>query len=133
MPRGDRTGPWGLGPRTGRGAGYCNGFPVPGFMNPAFGFGRGLGLGLGRGRGLGLGRRWAWGFFPPSYGWFPGGWWGAPFPGAVPPQGAAPEVEFLKQQAAVLEGQLKAVKEQLKALQQEERQDKADDAENEDL
>jgi predicted ATP-grasp superfamily ATP-dependent carboligase len=42
-------------------------------------------------------------------------------------------VEFLKQQAAVLEGQLKAVKEQLKALQQEERQDKARDPENEDL
>ncbi|WP_434075985.1 DUF5320 domain-containing protein [Moorella naiadis (nom. illeg.)] len=76
MPRGDRTGPWGLGPRTGRGAGYCNGFPVPGFMNPAFGFGRGLGR--GRGLGLGLGRRWGLGFFPPSY-----GWWGVPFPGAV--------------------------------------------------
>ncbi|NIW15542.1 MAG: hypothetical protein GWN31_16790, partial [Candidatus Thorarchaeota archaeon] len=33
MPRGDRTGPWGLGPRTGRAAGYCAGYPVPGFMN----------------------------------------------------------------------------------------------------
>ncbi|OIQ60602.1 hypothetical protein MOTE_05660 [Moorella thermoacetica] len=119
MPRGDRTGPWGLGPRTGRGAGYCNGFPVPGFMNPTPGFGRGLGL--GRGRGPGLGRRLAWGLFPPAYGWLPAGWWGAPFPGAVPPQGTAPDVEFLKQQAAMLESQLQAVKEQLKARQQDNR------------
>lgn len=26
MPRGDRTGPMGMGPMTGRGAGYCGGF-----------------------------------------------------------------------------------------------------------
>ena len=43
MPRGDRTGPWGLGPRTGRAAGYCSGYPVPGYMNPTPGFGRGFG------------------------------------------------------------------------------------------
>ncbi|MGI9862909.1 DUF5320 domain-containing protein [Moorella naiadis] len=42
-------------------------------------------------------------------------------------------MEFLKQQTAVLEGQLKAVKEQLKALQQEKRQNEAGDAVNEDL
>ncbi len=34
MPRGDRTGPAGLGPMTGRAAGFCIGYPVPGFMNP---------------------------------------------------------------------------------------------------
>jgi len=34
MPRGDGTGPMGLGPMTGRGAGYCAGSGVPGFMNP---------------------------------------------------------------------------------------------------
>ena len=34
MPRGDGTGPAGLGPMTGRAAGYCAGYPVPGFMNP---------------------------------------------------------------------------------------------------
>ncbi|MGI6286301.1 DUF5320 domain-containing protein [Neomoorella humiferrea] len=132
MPRGDRTGPWGLGPRTGRGAGYCSGFPVPGFMNPAFGFGRGLGR--GRGLGLGWGRRLAWGFFPSFYGYHPGAFWGASFPGAVPPGGAAPDAEFLKQQAAVLESQLKMVKEQLKALQREDRGgDEAGDASEEDL
>jgi hypothetical protein len=36
MPRGNRTGPMGMGPMTGRGAGYCAGFSVPGFMNQIF-------------------------------------------------------------------------------------------------
>lgn len=35
MPRGDRTGPFGMGPRTGRGMGYCTGHPYPGYMYPA--------------------------------------------------------------------------------------------------
>ena len=34
MPFGDGTGPAGMGPMTGRGAGYCAGYQVPGFMNP---------------------------------------------------------------------------------------------------
>ena len=34
MPFGDGTGPMGLGPMTGRAAGYCAGFPMPGYMNP---------------------------------------------------------------------------------------------------
>jgi len=41
MPGGDGTGPWGLGPRTGRRAGYCSGYNTPGFANrsiwPPFG------------------------------------------------------------------------------------------------
>ena len=51
MPGGDRTGPSGMGPMTGRAAGYCAGYPVPGFMNsiPGRGFG-GAGRGGGRGR-----------------------------------------------------------------------------------
>ncbi|MBN1780235.1 DUF5320 domain-containing protein, partial [bacterium] len=55
MPRGDRTGPAGMGPMTGRAAGFCSGYQVPGFMNR--GFGRGLGRGFGGpfGRGLGAG------------------------------------------------------------------------------
>jgi len=39
MPLGDRTGPAGLGPMTGRAAGYCAGYPVPGYMNPIPGLG----------------------------------------------------------------------------------------------
>jgi len=34
MPHGDRTGPLGQGPRTGRGAGYCSGNTKPGYMTP---------------------------------------------------------------------------------------------------
>jgi hypothetical protein len=56
MPRGDRTGPWGAGPMTGRGAGYCAGYSVPGYMNPVGGYGRGWGRGRGRGFGRGWGR-----------------------------------------------------------------------------
>jgi hypothetical protein len=61
MPRGDGTGPAGLGPMTGRGAGYCASYPTPGFANT---YGRGSGMGMGprrsgfRGRGRRfLGRR----------------------------------------------------------------------------
>ena len=49
MPRGDGTGPMGMGPMTGRGAGYCAGFRVPGYANPARGFGYGFGRGYRRG------------------------------------------------------------------------------------
>jgi len=82
MPFGDRTGPWGLGPMTGRRMGYCSGFPVPGFMNPGYGFGRGFwfgawfGRGFGRGLGFGRGRCWHRGVFFP--------YWGDPSPWAMP-------------------------------------------------
>lgn len=46
MPRGDGTGPAGMGAMTGRGAGFCVGFRVPGFLNSLPG--RGLGFGSGR-------------------------------------------------------------------------------------
>ena len=34
MPRGNGTGPAGMGPKTGRAAGYCAGYGMPGYMNP---------------------------------------------------------------------------------------------------
>jgi len=37
MPRGDGTGPTGMGPRTGRGLGPCAGYTMPGFSNPSQG------------------------------------------------------------------------------------------------
>jgi hypothetical protein len=52
MPRGDRTGPAGMGPMTGRAAGYCAGYVAPGFVNP----GRGC-WGGGRGGGQGFRNR----------------------------------------------------------------------------
>ncbi len=51
MPRGDRTGPEGMGPKTGRGLGHCTGYSTPGFTK---GPGRGLARGFGRGIGRGL-------------------------------------------------------------------------------
>jgi len=54
MPGGDRTGPMGMGPRPGRGAGYCAGAGAPG--SASRGFGAGGAFGGGRGRG-GRGRR----------------------------------------------------------------------------
>ena len=80
MPRGDRTGPLGQGPMTGRAAGFCSGQTVAGFQNPAGGGwgmwgwaggrggggrGRGGGWGGGRGRGRGYGYGVAAGAFPP--------------------------------------------------------------------
>ncbi len=44
MPRGDSSGPNRMGPRTGRGLGYCNGYDMPGFANSRRGFGRGMGF-----------------------------------------------------------------------------------------
>ncbi|WP_457557071.1 DUF5320 domain-containing protein [Candidatus Harpocratesius sp.] len=81
MPYGDRTGPNGLGPRTGRGLGFCNGYPQPGYANPVgyspysqrgFGRGGGYGRGGGWGRSGGYGRgyrHWApiYDVYPPIY------------------------------------------------------------------
>ncbi|MGQ1891193.1 DUF5320 domain-containing protein [Thermophagus sp. OGC60D27] len=58
MPAGDKTGPAGQGPRSGRGKGFCSGNQTPGYANDedrrrAGRGGRGQGAGKGRGRGLG--------------------------------------------------------------------------------
>jgi hypothetical protein len=53
MPRGDRTGPVGEGPRTGRQIGYCTGHESPGFVNMKRNW---------RGPGRGSGQRFGWGF-----------------------------------------------------------------------
>lgn len=56
MPRGDRTGPDGLGAMTGRRLGFCNGYDSPGFTKCSAGFGRGMAYGRGGGYGYGYGR-----------------------------------------------------------------------------
>jgi hypothetical protein len=59
MPGGNGTGPLGIGPMTGRKAGRCAGYGVPGYMNYNIpGQGRGQ-WGLGNRRG-GRGRGFAW-------------------------------------------------------------------------
>jgi hypothetical protein len=47
MPKGDRTGPAGAGPMTGRGAGFCAGYKTAGFQTAGGGFGRGSGRSFG--------------------------------------------------------------------------------------
>ena len=75
MPFGDGTGPAGMGPMTGRTAGFCAGYPVPGYMNPVAG---GLGF-YGAGSqafgayGVGL-----YGYGKAGYG-MPYGGWGNPW------------------------------------------------------
>lgn len=54
MPRGDGTGPTGMGAMTGRAAGYCAGTGMPGFAN--FAPGRGFGMNSGRMRCFSGGR-----------------------------------------------------------------------------
>ena len=69
MPGGDRTGPVGRGPMTGRAAGFCAGYSSPGYADPGYGrgFGRGRGRGFGRGY-WGRGRGFWWrGYYPEPY------------------------------------------------------------------
>jgi len=59
MPRGDRRGPEGVGPMTGRALGYCSGNEQPGFTVNAAPQGAGRGLRNGAGCGPGFGRGYA--------------------------------------------------------------------------
>ncbi|HHN46468.1 MAG TPA: hypothetical protein ENN09_03405 [Planctomycetes bacterium] len=110
MPRGDGTGPMGIGPMTGRAAGYCAGYGVPGYMNPIPG--RGFwGRGGGRGRGW-----WRWGAAPMAAPYAP-----PAYPYSVSP--AAPtvkqETEFLKTQAEAMRQNLEAIEKRLAELEAE--------------
>jgi len=123
MPGGDGTGPGGMGPMTGRAAGYCAGYPVPGFMNPVGGRGYG---GWGRGGG-GWGRR-NWFHATGLTGWQRAAT-GVPAygaPAAYPTPYAAPfgppatreqELDALKGQAEYFEDALQGIKKQIEELQ----------------
>ncbi len=91
MPGGDRTGPEGTGPMTGRRMGYC-----VGNNNPGFGFRSGF----GRGRGF-FGRR--------------GGGFGYRFRGGAGYQDY-PETDFFNDQDAI-KNEIKALKNQMSFLE----------------
>ena len=97
MPFGDRTGPLGQDPRTGRSAGFCRGFAAPGSMNPAPGQGFG---------GRGGGRGWR--------NWFHStgltGWQRAAADGPL-------EIQALKSQAGSLASALEAIRKRLDELE----------------
>ena len=117
MPRGDATGPMGMGPMTGRGAGYCAGFGVPGYMNNVGG--RGFGMGFGRGAGFGGrgGRGGGFGYRNRFFATGAPGWaWGGSM--AAPYQKTDPEFEkqFLGKQAEILQAELDTIKKRLEEL-----------------
>lgn len=104
MPRGDRTGPMGAGPMTGRRAGYCSGYNMPGFANPAMSpFGMGFGY-------RGGGRGWRNMFYATGL----PGWQRFGYEAPTPQQ----EAESLKTQADLLKDQLDAIDKRLKELEQ---------------
>ena len=117
MPRGDRTGPSGMGPMTGRGAGYCAGFAVPGYANSWGGRGRGYGFGLGA--GWGRGRGWGWRAAGPGYGYLPPSYPVAPVTGLYgsQPQDKEAQLSFLKQQAEMLSESLTNIEKQIESFQ----------------
>ncbi len=113
MPRGDRTGPTGIGPMSGRGAGYCAGFDMPGFANRAFG--RSFGAGFERIRGRG---------FRGHYGWrnmfwatgLPGWMRRGSFYGAGQKMDPNSKKQLLKYQEDILQSQLDMIRERLSEL-----------------
>ncbi len=109
MPRGDRTGPMGMGPMTGRGAGYCSGFTAPGYANPV-GFAGGFGGGFGRGRGF---RKMFYATGVPGFA-------RCGYPAYTGTHTAAfDEKTLLCNQAEFLEGQLQQIKTRLSSLSEE--------------
>ena len=122
IPRRDGTGPAGMGTITGRAAGFCAGYPVPGYMNPVGRRGSG-----GRGRGGGWGHRnwycvtglprWARaGYDLPAWGGYvnPYAIGGAPF---APGLTAQQELDGLKAQAEYLRHSLDAIKKRIEELE----------------
>jgi Family of unknown function (DUF5320) len=115
MPRGDGTGPVGQGPMTGRAAGYCAEYAVPGFASgPAFGratFGRGMGYGRG-GHGAGGGCGYRNRFYPT----------GVPFsafvgPGPGPALDRNEEMALLKSESQRLQSVLETIEQRLAQLE----------------
>jgi len=115
MPGGDGTGPAGMGPMTGRAAGFCAGYPVPGYMNPIPGW--------GFGRGFGRGRGWR-GFYGAGWPGFYGGWAPPAYPGALGmaapvggPFAQADELGALKGQAKYFQDALAEINKRIQELE----------------
>jgi len=130
MPRGDGTGPAGMGPMTGRAAGYCAGYSVPGFASPIGGRYSGIGRGaFGGGGGRGRGNRnWYYATGRPGWDRYNAGMpaWGgvsAPpvYPYADPYTGPAAtpdqEKEMLREQTDLLKQQLEDIQARMEELE----------------
>ena len=131
MPRGDGTGPAGMGPMSGRAAGYCAGYSTPGFANPIgrrgagfFGgrFGRGRGFrNMYYGTGLPGWQRANMGM--PAWGYYQGAE-PYPFQDASQFAGAEDEKAFLKDQAEYLKTQMADIESRLNELEKDEKKEK---------
>lgn len=100
MPRGDGTGPAGIGPMTGRAAGFCAGYQMPGYAN-SFGGGRGYGGFWHRGRGRGFRNR----------------YWMSAYPLPAPTMSPQQELEGLKYQAEMLKDSMGQINQRIEQLQ----------------
>ena len=133
MPAGDRSGPMGMGPGTGRGVGYCGGYEAPGWANPGPGrrfYGRSGGgfrgragywggHGFSRGGG-GWGRRdWYHASRLPRWGAPPAGAYAAAYDATYAPPPREQEIDLLKGEAEWLSGQLDAINKRMDELAQE--------------
>ena len=110
MPRGDRTGPLGMGAMTGSRAGYCAGFDMPGNANtsPGKGFSRGRGCrGLSFGAGGHGWRTWFHATGLPR--WMRFGGYGIQ-PVQTDPAG---ERESLRSRADILQAELESIRQRL--------------------
>jgi len=116
MPRGDRTGPEGSGPMSGRAMGYCAGYDQPGFATGPWGRGwhRGPGRGMGRGfrRGMGFGPGYGAGYGR-MFGYGPSAGWGAPVP---PRYTEADRRAFLEEEAQALESRLDSIRREMDGI-----------------
>ena len=120
MPRGNRMGPFGAGPRTGQGGGYCAGFHAPGYMNYAFR--------MGGGRGRGGGRGWRhWYYATGLPGWMRAGGGGlGRFAGWEPsfsPLSHERELEELKAQAAFFKENIQAIENRIEELETSQKEE----------
>ena len=109
MPAGDRTGPQGMGSRTGRGMGFCAGNDMPGYMNGGYGFRRSVGRMGGRG-GRGY-RNWFHATGQPRWARFQGAGWG--YPPEPIPVNPEEEKEMLREEEKWLKERLDAVQSRL--------------------
>ena len=129
MTRGDRTGPEGMGPTTGRGAGYCAGHDMPGYAHPVPKGGFGHGWGHGRARGFGRRRRRRFWHHAMGHPMGHPGWagfgrgpaWNMPAmmcgPCTLSPK---EELEALKQQGEWMKNKLEAISQRIEEIDGEE-------------
>jgi hypothetical protein len=110
----------GMGPMSGRAAGYCAGLGMPGYANPLPG--RGFGMGFGRGRG---GRGRGFGFGGGARGWrhmfyatgLPGWARFSGYPAPNPQLDPETEKQALKNQADALQSELDFIKKRLSEIE----------------